>query len=383
MNTYHKKRWWKTLLLVGAVLITIFSFHYTNNLVDKIAHDERKKAELSSMAIKRLASTDVSDYEISFFNQVLTRNETVPIIITDEKGSVIATKNVRFEKGRQQEVAELIHNMGERHSPIEINIEGIKQFVYYDDSIILTRLRYFPLIQLSIITIFIFLGYLAFSSSRDAEQNLLWAGMSKETAHQLGTPISSLIAWTELLEANESNPLIVEELKKDTERLQHIANRFSKIGSSTELTPTDITEVLDRALDYLKIRTSTNVSFILNYNRETPIIIPLNSLLFEWVIENLCKNAVDAIAGKGTITVSVQENSKTVFIDITDSGKGIQKSKYKTIFKPGYTTKKRGWGLGLSLSKRIIKVYHRGKIFVRWSDLQKGTQMRIVLQKKK
>ena len=254
-------------------------------------------------------------------------------------------------------------------------------YLYYSQSILLKKLTYYPYVQLSVIILFIIVAYFAFSSTRKAEQNQVWVGLSKETAHQLGTPISSLMAWLEILKMNATDRQMVVEFEKDILRLEKITERFSKIGSKPKLTPQNLTHIVDNAIDYLRTRSSENIDFQL-YAPENPVMIPLNASLFEWVIENTCKNSMDAIDGKGLIKISIIDSSKFVFVDITDSGKGIPRSKQKTIFKPGYTTKKRGWGLGLSLAKRIVEEYHGGKIFVSSSDLGKGATLRIILNTK-
>jgi len=268
------------------------------------------------------------------------------------------------------------------NDPIEISFpESKKNYVFYKDSIILQNLMYYPFIQLGVIFLFFVVSYYAFSSSRKAEQNQVWLGMSKETAHQLGTPISSLIAWVEYLKLKNADPEIVQEMQKDVSRLEMITERFSKIGSSPVLSLHHIYSTLSEAIKYLKTRTSPDVLYEFKYDDLEDLMVPLNPALFEWVIENICKNATDAMEGRGKITIHVQNHVQMVYIDITDTGKGIPKGRFKTVFQPGYTTKSRGWGLGLSLSKRIIENYHDGKIFVKESHPERGTTMRIVLKK--
>jgi len=266
--------------------------------------------------------------------------------------------------------------------PIKIILsDKLTQYVYYEDSIILTQLTYYPYIQLAVIFLFILVAYIAFSASRRAEQNQVWVGMAKETAHQLGTPISSLMAWIELLKLQKIDKEILVEVTKDIKRLEIVTERFSKIGSDTPLVPVNIVEILNNAINYMQSRTSSKIKFIRNFSDFNELMVPLNPALFEWVIENLCKNAIDAMEGSGTIEVSLYDQMQIIFIDFKDTGRGIPKSKYKTVFQPGFTTKKRGWGLGLSLSKRIIEVYHNGKIFVKSSEMNIGTTFRITLKK--
>jgi signal transduction histidine kinase len=271
--------------------------------------------------------------------------------------------------------------MQESFDPIRINLPGGDyQLIYYDKSTLLTRLTYYPYVQLAVIMLFIVVAYLAFSSSRKAEQNQVWVGLSKETAHQLGTPISSLMAWHEMLKLKNVDEDLQKEFDKDLTRLEKIAERFSKIGSKPKLKQENVIQVLQNSLNYIKSRSSDRIK-VSFHPPEDKIYLPLNAELFEWVIENICKNGIDAMNGSGQIQVSLQDNTQVLYVDIADSGKGIPKNKFKTIFKPGYTTKDRGWGLGLSLTKRIVEEYHDGKVFVHFSEVGKGTKIRIVLKK--
>jgi signal transduction histidine kinase len=272
--------------------------------------------------------------------------------------------------------------MRSQNVPLEISIlGGNKNYVLYKDSTLLVKLRYYPYFQLAVIALFLMVSYLAFSSSRKAEQNQVWVGMAKETAHQLGTPLSSLIAWLEFLKMKGTDAAYTVEIEKDVKRLQTITERFSKIGSAPALQKENIHHVLQHSVDYIKSRTSERVSFIISDTGINTVVAPLNIPLFEWVVENLLKNSIDAMDGIGKVTISITDQHQFVYIDISDTGKGIPKSSYKTIFKPGFTTKNRGWGLGLSLSKRIIEEYHDGQIFVKSSESNKGTTFRIVLKK--
>lgn len=358
---------------------------YTNSLVKRLQTEERKKVELYAEATREVLDAGLdSDISILVY-RILHDNTTIPVIWVGEDGKIINSMNLDTIKinSRGQEYLTLqLEKMKQEHEPIEISLsEGQKQYIYYKDSTLLTQLLYYPYVQLGVICLFIFVAYLAFSTSRKSEQNQVWVGMSKETAHQLGTPISSLLAWVEMLKLKGVDKTLIEEVEKDVNRLQTITERFSKIGSTPVLNKENIAEVLNRAIGYLKGRTSRKVKYILNYTSEEEILIPLNIALFEWVIENLCKNAIDAMNGIGMIEITVKDDIQVVYIDVRDTGKGIPKSKYKTVFQPGFTTKTRGWGLGLSLTKRIIEINHGGKIFVKSSELNKGTTFRIVLRK--
>jgi len=349
-----------------------------------MANEERKSVELWAEATQKLASYDInSNVDITFLNDIIVRNTSIPIIITDSLDRIGDNRNISFtEKNKDKVLLRELHKMKEENEPIIITIsESVKQYLYYRDSILLQNLKFYPIVQFAVIFIFILVAYFAFSNSRKAEQNQVWVGMSKETAHQLGTPISSLMAWVELLKMQNIDENLIREFEKDTERLQKITERFSKIGSVPELLLTDVGETIRNTIEYLKTRTSGKVKFVFDYNPEKNYEIPLNASLFSWVIENLCKNAIDAMNNCGTIQVSLNDKGEHVVIEVSDTGKGISKAYHKTIFQPGFTTKKRGWGLGLSLAKRIIENYHKGKIFLKQSEINKGTTFRIVLNK--
>lgn len=320
----------------------------------------------------------------SFFKEVVVNTASIPVIITDstEKNVIVSGNLDTTQKFDGKALASLIKTMRAQNEPIEILLpDHGKCFVFYEESPVLTRLRYFPYIQFFIILVFVITAYLLFSFARRSEQNRVWVGMSKETAHQLGTPISSLMAWTEILRDSDVAPSMVDEINKDVSRLETIAQRFSKIGSVPELHKENIVEVIQQFTSYLKTRISSKTVILFDAAQYSDIQLPINRYLFEWVIENLCKNAVDAMEGSGKITITIEEESKHVHIDVTDTGKGIPPKKQKTIFNPGYTSKSRGWGLGLTLAKRIIKEYHKGKLFVKNSVVGKGTTMRITLKK--
>ena len=365
------------------MIIGISSLWYTHNLVKELKLEEREKVELWANATKQLIELDDPDMNIDFLFQVIENNNTVPVILVDEAGDTISTRNIDNHRLKHPKyLIRLLEKMKSEHEPIEILLgDTTKNLIYYKDSLILTKLTYFPYVQLAVIILFILVAYLAFSSSRKFEQNKVWVGLSKETAHQLGTPTSSLIGWIDVLKMKKIDPDLISEFKKDVGRLERITERFSKAGGKPELVVLNIIPVILNAINYIKTRSSEKVNFLFKYSENDEIRVPLNSVLFEWVIENLAKNAIDAMKGQGTIEIMLIDNTQVLFIDFKDTGKGIHKSKFKTIFKPGYTTKERGWGLGLSLSKRIIEMYHDGKIFIKHSEINKGTIFRIVLNK--
>lgn len=372
------------MLLLLAVAIGVGSFLYTHWLVNKMAEEERKSVQLWAEATKRLITSGLnSDQDITFLNDIIVGNTTIPIIHTDSLGHILGWRNIVIGNENSERIlARELKQMKDENEPILISVsETEKQYLYYRDSILLENLKYYPLVQFAVIILFILVAYLAFSSSRNAEQNQVWVGMSKETAHQLGTPISSLMAWVEILKMQNVDENLIKEFEKDTQRLQKITERFSKIGSIPELLLTDLNEVITSTIEYLKTRTSGKVKFSIEFDQNKTFEVPLNASLFTWVIENLCKNAIDAMNSSGSIQIFLFEKNSQVIIDVTDSGKGIAKAYHKTIFQPGFTTKKRGWGLGLSLAKRIVENYHKGKIFLKQSEINKGTTFRIILNK--
>jgi len=502
LNIYILKRRFKWTLFVIGIAIVCLSLWYTNNLVKKIAKDERRKittwaetihrkaslvnytndffvkiqqeerhrVELLAEATKKLINASSTE-DITFYSEIIADNTSIPVVLTDEKGKILSTKNVDFNESKVRvmndslrkqftiykpikfsyfggnknyfyykdsrlfsdlrkylddlvksffsEVAlnsasvpviitdssmrnviesgnldakkmrdslyvrHTLAEMAAQNDPISITIKDVGvRYIFYKDSYLLTQLRYYPYVQFVIIGLFLLIAYQLFSWARRSEQNQVWAGLAKETAHQLGTPLSSIMAWVELLKLSNVDRETITELSKDVNRLHIITERFSKIGSATILKPENIVSVIYESVEYLKLRTSKKVTYSINPGPEAVIFAPINLHLFEWVIENLCKNAVDAISGKGLIAIDITEQARTIVIDVSDTGKGIQKSKFKSVFQPGFTSKQRGWGLGLSLSRRIIKEYHRGKIFVQSSTLEQGTTFRIILRKK-
>lgn len=384
MEIYTQKTKWKLLLFLIAVVIGIASLFVTSKLVKDLSIEERKKIELWAEGIRQLSDLEREDLDYSFILRVMEDNTTVPVIQTDENNTVLYTLNIPEKKiDSPEKQAKMLAKMKKSKEPIEVTfLDGKKNYVYYQDSTTLLRLTYYPYIQLSVIMLFIGISYFAFSQSRKAEQDRVWAGMAKETAHQLGTPTSSLLACVDILKESDARPDITTEIEKDVLRLEKIATRFSKIGSEPKLTPQNLISVLNSSIDYLQTRISSKIAITVGYDKSDSIIAKLNGTLFEWVIENVVKNAADAIQGNGEIHFKITDNVQVVYIDITDTGRGIPKSKQKTIFQPGYTTKQRGWGLGLTLSKRIIEDYHGGKIFVNFSEVNKGSSFRIVLPKK-
>lgn len=498
MNIYSKKQRWKWALFVIALFIIFTSLWYTNNLVNRIANDERTKAKLWAEAVQKKAklvkftnqlftqikieerkkaelyaeaTKQLSKGEISaFVLKVLQDNTTVPVILTNDKGQINAVRNFDSIKAKDTTyLRQELNIMKEQYAPVVIDVyRGIKNYLYYKDSkvftdiklvfdsltksfiddvadntatglviitdsaqtkiietgrkidsskinspeklqatlvvmaqqnqpipidlgeekglvfyeesALLSQLKYYPYVQFGVIGIFLLIAYILFSTARKAEQDQVWVGMSKETAHQLGTPLSSLIAWNEHLKGLNVDASVVNEMNRDIKRLNTITERFSKIGSQPTLQDEDVCMVIKNAIDYLKQRTSKNITYDLIIP-EKEIHVQMSIALFEWVIENLCKNAVDAMDGKGRLTLKITEIPEGIAIDLSDTGKGIPKSKQKTVFQPGYTTKQRGWGLGLSLCKRIIENYHKGKIFVLNSEVNKGTTFRILLNR--
>ena len=383
MKIYEHKKKWKLFLVLVAIAIGAVSILYTNSLVKKLSKEERKKVVLFAEGMKRVSSTDNPSEDLGFVFEVIKNNETVPVIVTDDSTNILFTRNLDSTRVDDENYLQAtLQHMRETNDSIKIVVtDDITQYAFYDDSILLKKLFYYPLVQLGIIILFILVSYLAFNSSRKAEQNRVWVGMSKETAHQLGTPISSLMAWLELMKSGVVNDDLIQDIERDIKRLEMITERFSKIGSAPVLNKVNISETVEEALNYIKTRTSDKIKVITNFDQVKDVTVDVNVPLFEWVIENICKNAVDAMNGEGTLEVKITDVGQVAYIDVKDTGKGIPKIKQKTVFTPGYTTKKRGWGLGLSLTKRIIEEYHGGKIFVKSSEINKGTTFRIVLKK--
>jgi len=381
MDIYRKNLIWKVVLLAVAVLIGLGSLIYTRDLVSKLKEEERKKAELWAEAQRRLVSSE--DFEFIF--RIIEDNSTVPVILIDYQDNIVSHRNI--PAGIAEDTTALVRElrrMEKRNEPIPVDLgNGIFQYIYYRESTLLRQLRIYPYVQLGVLLLFIAVAYLAFSSSYMAEQNQVWVGLSRETAHQLGTPVSSLSAWAEIIRGRYPGTDLAEELSTDVERLGRVAERFSLIGSRPKLIPEDLCSLAEKTTVYLRKRIASTVD--LNVINETTGCsrVPLSPVLLGWVIENLVKNSVDAMMGNGSIVIRLSETDKEAFIDVEDTGRGIPRNHFKTIFKPGYSTRERGWGLGLSLSKRIVEEYHRGKIFVRHSEQGRGSCMRVVLKKQK
>ena len=382
MNSlYDSRQLLKYLFIVAAVVIAIASVFVSDLLIKDLAREERQKIEVWAEATRVLTSEDPS-LNMNLILQIIQGNTAIPVMLCNDRDSVMNYKNLELpEKNVDEFLQQKVQELKKKKDPIVIDMEdGTYQYLYYDDSLILKRLFVYPYAQLTVMAVFILTAFLALASTKKAEQNKVWVGLSKETAHQLGTPISSLIAWLEYLKLKEVDPTLLAEMEKDVKRLEMIAERFSKIGSTPEPVPVNICESVRSALDYMETRISSKVKITVEAPEE-PVMVLMNQALFAWVVENLCKNAVDAMEGQGNITFHIEEKGKKVRIDVTDTGKGILKSKFKTVFNPGYTTKKRGWGLGLSLVKRIIESYHGGKIYVKSSEIGKGTTFRIELRR--
>ncbi len=500
MDIYLKKRRWKLFLFAFAILIVAASLYYTSILVNEIRKDERKNVEIWADAIHQKADlvnytnnlfeqlkneerkrvsivaeaqrrilTATSNEDLNFFLSIIGENTTIPVIVTDESGKIMTSRNTNlgdsikilegtlkqefsayppivvnylyntkiylyykdsnifaklksvlddliksffsevvinsasvpviitdstgkkvYQSGNIPEnklqdkawVANTLKTMASQNTPIKIDLSdtGV-HYIFYQDSFLLTQLNYYPIVQLGVIFVFLLIAYLLFSYARKSEQNQVWVGMAKETAHQLGTPLSSMVAWMELLKLKGLDEETISEIEKDVQRLETITDRFSKIGSTAKLQKTNIVAVVYNTVGYIRSRISAKVVFDIKPEPDQEIMIPLNLHLFEWVIENICKNAVDAMEGNGTVNIEITDDVDHIHIDIGDTGKGIPKSRFKTIFRPGYTSKARGWGLGLTLTKRIVENYHSGKIFVKSSTINKGTTFRIVMKK--
>lgn len=381
MNIFRNRNNWQISLFLFAILIGVGSLIYTQFLVRSLKAEERKKVEMWAEATRLINRAD-STQNLDFLLSIIENNNTVPVILTDGSDNIIATRNIEQVKIDDSGLMGVkLEKMKSDNEPIIIDLgNGSTNRIYYKDSIILSQLIYYPFIQLGFIILFILVSYLALSSSRKAEQNRVWVGMSKETAHQLGTPTTSMSGWIERLQATYPENPVMKELALDVKRLEKVTERFSRIGSKPSLTQENITSLIQNSVNYLKTRSSSKILFVLPFSADEEINIPVNPPLFEWVIENVCKNAIDAMEGDGEITIRVEEAEKHAIIDISDTGKGMPKSAWKKVFNPGFTTKKRGWGLGLSLAKRIIEEYHHGKIFVKTSEIGRGTCIRIIMK---
>ena len=371
----------RTILIIVAIIIAFISLFVSQSLVKDLSREEHSKMEVFAKAYQAINAAD-ENTDLGLVLAVISGNKTIPVIITDENESVVSWLNI--EIGKRDTTAFLndyAHRMRANGNSIRIMFDGEDSERYYevcyDESLMLNRLTVYPYIQLAVVFLFVLIAIFALLSFKKTEQNRVWVGLSKETAHQLGTPISSLMAWTELLKDKYDDDLIAE-MEKDVNRLQMVAERFSKIGSMPEPVQADMVGVLDGVIDYVEHRSPATVKFVRDFPNP-PVNAKVNASLFGWVIENICKNAVDAMSGKGKLTIKLKEDKNWVTIDVTDTGKGIAKNSWRSVFDPGYTTKERGWGLGLSLAKRIVTEYHKGKIYVAHSEIGKGTTFRIEL----
>ena len=370
----------KLIFILVAIAIVLISTLFTNRLANSLASEEQRKMEIWGEAIHQSIIAN-ENTDISFISSIIQGNTTIPVIMTDAKNNVISSLNIIEPKTNTAEFySKEIARFKANRPAIKFKLNNTVQYLYYDESRFLKQLYYFPYIQLGVIIIFAFVAFFAFAGTKKAEQNQVWVGLSKETAHQLGTPISSLLAWVDLLKMRHKEDKLIGEMEKDVNRLRIIAERFSKIGSKPDLQVVSLNETLLNSVQYMSNRSSQKVAIKCHLPADEHLFIKLNVPLFEWVIENLCKNAIDAMDGVGSIDIKVIPKNEEVFIDVKDTGKGMDKNKFKVIFTPGFTTKKRGWGLGLSLAKRIIEEYHGGKIFVKQSELNAGTVFRIILK---
>lgn len=368
------------LFFAMAIIIVGASLLVSHLLVKDLSKEERNKMEIWAEATKELAS-NTENSNANLIAQILTSNTTIPVILHDKNEDIYISVNIDLpESDEQAFLKEKAEKFKKKHNPIIIEADDLDQYLYYDDSYTLKQLQLYPYVQLGVLFIFMVTAFFALFTTMKMEQDRLWVGLSKETAHQLGTPISSLMAWLEYLKLKEIDQTLLQDMEKDVDRLQMITDRFSKIGSAPALDKKNINEILQQSVSYLEKRISKKVIF----KNETPTLtayVAVNEPLLSWVIENLTKNAVDAMGGQGTITYRLADKGRFISLEIQDTGKGIPKSKFKTIFNPGFTTKSRGWGLGLSLAKRIIESYHKGKIYVKSSEIGIGTTFCIELKK--
>lgn len=368
----------KIAIILTAIIIAVSTFFVTSSLADSLAQEERSKMQLWAAATSELATMD-TDCDVKFVQSVITRNTTIPVILTgDSLTDILSYRNIDLKNTDSGQLRQMAKEFAAINDPIEIDLgNGEKQYICYGESKLLKNLSYYPIVYIVVFLLYALLLTVVLIALKRAEQNRVWIGLTKETAHQLGTPISSLLAWTEILKSRYPEDDMLPEMEHDVQRLRTIAERFSQVGSKQELALSDLNAVTKKAFDYMRARISKKIN--MEFSATGNIQVMLNAPLFEWVMENLCKNAVDAMENDGTIRVQVRQNGNCAVIDISDTGKGLPMKNYKRIFYPGFTTKKRGWGLGLSLAKRIIEEYHHGKIYVKHSEIGKGTTFRIEL----
>ncbi|MBO4244321.1 MAG: HAMP domain-containing histidine kinase [Bacteroidales bacterium] len=372
----------KNSIFVLAILVSVASWIYTNTLVEKLKEQEQKNISLWAEAMREIENVDFDGTISLLVYRIIQENTTIPVIMMTS-GNQMRAQNLAVENPDEDYLQKEMVRMQEKRPPLILEATpGNHDIIYFEDSTILKQLETYPIIQLIVALIFIIVAIVAIHFSNKSDQSLLLASMSKETAHQLGTPITSLLAWVEILKMEDAPAEITKEVEKDVNRLVKITDRFSKIGNKPELKPENICEALSNSVNYLRSRSSKNIDYVLDIPEGKEIITPLNVSLFEWVIENLCKNAIDAMQGNGTLTIKLFETEKHAKIEITDTGKGMAKRYFKRIFLPGFTTKKHGWGMGLSLAQRIVNSYHKGDIYVRSSEIGKGTTFRLKFPKK-
>lgn len=382
-DIYTQRNQLKKVLLFIAIVIVVFSLVYTQRLAEEISDQEKMKVEKLANTYEVLnTSTDLVALEKSL--ELIKENDQIPVIWADSTGQIFGQKNFdSIDIAKEKYLSHQLARLKKQKRFVKIAYEGSEpQYLYYKDSHLLRRIKWYPFYQIGLVSLFFLVGYVAYNSSKRAEQNRVWVGMAKETAHQLGTPLSSMNGWVDILRdryTEEADVALLDDFEKDISRLELVAERFSKIGSKPDLQETNLPDLLQKTMDYIAKRGSKFVEFYFEDQTNGESTAMLNSALFEWVIENLLKNALDAIDGKGEIKIILKESNNESIIDVIDSGKGIERSKFKTVFQPGFSTKKRGWGLGLSLCKRIIETYHHGKIFVESSAIGKGAKFRIVL----
>lgn len=376
----------KIILIIAAVLIAVASLVVSHFLIQDLSREERNRMDIWAEAMRSLNTADETT-DLNLVLKVINGNNTIPVVVVNKENEILTFRNMTIDgKDTVDYLRRQVEDMRSAGGVLRIDLDdgsndGVDYIeICYEESIMLRRLASYPYVQLGVVLIFVVIAIFALLSSKKAEQNKVWVGLSKETAHQLGTPISSLMAWVEILKESYPDDLLLPELGKDVDRLQLIAERFSKIGSIPELKPEILLNVVQHVVDYIARRSSDKVKIVCEI-QDSMLSVRINAALFEWVIENLCKNAIDAMSGKGSITIIAFEQAGHIVIEISDTGRGIAKNQYKNIFTPGFTTKKRGWGLGLSLAKRIVEEYHKGKIFVKSSEVGRGTVFRVELKK--
>lgn len=380
MDIYSHKNLWKLTLFITAVLIGVGTLWYTETFLKELRQEEEKNIKIWANAVQ-VATTATSGEDLSFATSYITNNNTIPVILTDEEGNIITSRNLK--KGRENDADYLkaqMLAMAEENEPIEIVYDQDKKnYLYYKESILLTKLRVYPMVLLGVIGLFVGIAYLAFSASRRAEQNRVWTGMAKETAHQIGTPLSSLMGWIEILRTQNTDESMLVEMENDINRLTVITDRFSKIGSQPTLKSENLKDLVEQSVTYFEKRISKKIKLSFKVEEGGFYQVVMNPQLMGWVVENLIRNSVDAIEGPGEINLYLSQHGKNIRLDVEDSGKGIPYRQMQAVFRPGFTTKTRGWGLGLSLAKRIVENYHNGKIFVAKSEVGTGTTFRISL----